>query len=98
MAKVKTAFFCQNCGSKYPKWMGQCNSCKEWNTLVEEVIKSPKRVDFGLEKNPINNTPKIISEINADETNRISLNDEELNRVLGGGLVPGSIVLIGGEP
>ena len=98
MAKVKTAFFCQNCGSKYPKWMGQCNSCKEWNTLVEEVIQSTKNEDFGLLKNQSNNKPKQISKISTDDTTRINLSDKELNRVLGGGLVPGSVVLIGGEP
>ena len=76
MAKVKTAFFCQNCGSKYPKWMGQCNSCKEWNTLVEEVIQSTKNEDFGLLQNQSNNKPKQISKISTDDTTRINLTDK----------------------
>lgn len=100
MAKVKTAFFCQSCGAQYPKWLGQCPACKQWNTLVEEVIQkeekntwksvisAPKRVSKPLK----------IQEIDSAEEMRMDTRDGELNRVLGGGIVPGSMVLLGGEP
>ena len=100
MSKVKKAFFCQKCGTKHPQWQGQCNSCKEWNTLVEEVIEktaskgwpTPQRTEISMTK------PVVISEIKTQQEQRIICPDEELNRVLGGGLVPGSVSLLGGEP
>lgn len=111
MAKVKTAFFCANCGAESPKWMGQCPSCREWNTLIEEKkIKptareesrdswreesnSPKRgLAFGKGPQPV-----VLTEVTAGEVVRTEAPDQELNRVLGGGIVPGSIVLFGGQP
>lgn len=98
MAKVKKAFFCQSCGAQNPQWQGQCNACKAWNTLVEEIIEkeSPKEwVSDPLQQNTI---PIPINEIDVTQTPRIKTKDEELNRVLGGGLVPGSVILLGGEP
>ncbi|NAW51944.1 DNA repair protein RadA [Elizabethkingia argentiflava] len=95
MAKVKTAYYCQHCGSQYPQWHGQCKNCGEWNTLVEEIIeKSNSRNYSGEKKQHIIN----IIEVNAQEEARISTPSEELNRVLGGGIVLGSVTLIGGEP
>lgn len=100
MAKLKTVYFCSNCGNESPKWMGRCPSCGEWGSLVEEVIRkdaASKREDtrsFDSGKS----TPQPIGEIRADEEPRIDMLDGELNRVLGGGLVPASLVLIGGEP
>ncbi|WP_055444310.1 DNA repair protein RadA [Lacinutrix himadriensis] len=100
MAKVKTTFFCQNCGSQYAKWQGQCTSCKEWNTIVEEVIQKPEKSDW---KTPTStkkrvSKPLTINAIDASEDARLDTQDEEFNRVLGGGIVPGSLILLGGEP
>ncbi len=99
MAKVKTAFFCQSCGAQSPKWMGKCSSCGEWNTLIEEVIqreeKSTLRSAIGDRRSAV---PVKILEITYRHEARIDTCDKELNRVLGGGLVAGSLVLIGGEP
>lgn len=98
MSSLKTAFFCQNCGTHYPKWLGQCGSCKEWNTLVEEIIENPKKKSLGLSKSQTSSKPIKVTEIDTSNNPRLNLKDEELNRVLGGGVVPGSLILIGGEP
>lgn len=99
MAKVKTSFFCQNCGAQSGKWIGRCPSCNEWNTYVEEVIqKEAPTPGIAPALSKRTSQPQLISEINANEIDRIAINDQELNRVLGGGLVPGSLVLFGGEP
>jgi DNA repair protein RadA/Sms len=102
MAKIKTAYFCQKCGYNSPKWLGRCPSCGEWSTLVEELIAKdePEKGNwrFGSNTPKIASKPKLLSEINPSERYRIITEDNELNRVLGGGLVPGSMVLIGGEP
>ena len=101
MAKAKkTVFFCQNCGYESPKWLGQCPGCKEWNTFVEETVL-PKSSGIsgngqGIQKERIK--PATISEIDITEDNRITTNIEELDRVLGGGLAQGSMVLVGGDP
>ncbi|MFN5879227.1 MAG: DNA repair protein RadA [Flavobacteriales bacterium] len=98
MAKVKSAYFCQNCGCETPKWLGKCPSCAEWNTFVEEIIEKniPSVVAFSTSTR--NAKPQAIHTIENQEHVRISLKDKELNRVLGGGLVPGSLILFGGEP
>lgn len=99
MAKEKTVYVCSNCGQDSPKWVGKCPSCGEWNTYVEEIVrKEPvnRRQVSGIETQKPK--PVILSEIIADDEPRINMHDNELNRVLGGGLVPGSLVLIGGEP
>ena len=101
MGKVKTSFFCQNCGASFPKWIGQCTSCKQWNTVVEEVIQKPDKKSWSSQTADTakdSSIPKRIQEVKNEQYQRIILPDEELNRVLGGGLVPGSLVLIGGEP
>jgi DNA repair protein RadA/Sms len=98
MSKTKTAFYCQNCGNHFPKWLGQCSGCKEWNTLAEEVVYNPKKAPVGLTKNQSSSKPEKINEIDNSNNPRIRIKDEELNRVLGGGIVPGSLILIGGEP
>jgi DNA repair protein RadA/Sms len=100
MTKVKTTFICQKCGTPHSKWQGQCNGCKEWNTLVEEVIEKKDRKGWVETKSTSTKGthPVKIQEIDTDKEPRISTNDSELNRVMGGGLVPGSITLIGGEP
>ncbi|MCD6178847.1 MAG: DNA repair protein RadA [Bacteroidales bacterium] len=100
MAKIKTTFFCQNCGAESPKWVGKCTSCGQWNTFVEEVVqKNPTKEQWAIpEMQEAKAQPKKISEIELGQIRRIDTQNQELNRVLGGGLVPGSIVLLGGEP
>lgn len=103
MAKVKTAFFCQSCGAQSPKWMGQCPTCKEWNTLVEEVIQKEEKTAWKAVSSSASTSKRIakplkVKEIDSAEEIRMNTLDGELNRVLGGGLVPGSMVLLGGEP
>ncbi len=101
MAKTKTVYVCSNCGAEAPKWVGKCPSCGEWNTYVEEVVatKDPasRSVVRGLAEAG-KARPVLLRDITTEEEERIDLNDGELNRVLGGGLVRGSLVLIGGEP
>ncbi len=99
MAKVKTAFFCQNCGYEAPKWLGKCPSCGEWNTLVEELVeKNQGNVVAFSTSSGRSAKAQLVSEIERSEQQRIFLPDPEMNRVLGGGLVPGSLILFGGEP
>ena len=100
MAKVKTTFFCQNCGSQFSKWQGQCTSCKEWNTIVEEVIQTPEKKDWKSNTSAVKRVskPLKINEIDVSQDARLDMQDNEFNRVLGGGLVPGSLTLLGGEP
>lgn len=100
MAKLKTAFFCQNCGTQYAKWLGQCTACKAWNTIVEEVVAKEEKVAWKPTESASKRIakPLKISEINASEELRLNSGDAEFNRVLGGGIVPGSITLLGGEP
>lgn len=100
MAKSKTVYVCRNCGADSPKWIGKCPSCGEWNSYVEEIIQkepsSSKVVIAGL--TPTKQKPILISEVQTSVEERIDTSSNELNRVLGGGLIKGSLVLIGGEP
>jgi DNA repair protein RadA/Sms len=98
MAKTKTTFFCQNCGAQSPQWMGKCKSCNEWNTIIEEVVSKPKKSGWESEAPSRSNKAQPISEISLQARARIDTSDNELNRVLGGGIVAGSIILLGGEP
>jgi DNA repair protein RadA/Sms len=100
MSKLKTAYFCQNCGTETAKWVGKCASCGEWNTVVEEVVEkgTSAMAPFSSKTTQRAAKPQRITEIEKNEEPRIQLKDKELNRVLGGGLVPGSIILFGGEP
>ena len=98
MAKVKKAFFCQNCGAQQAQWQGQCNACKEWNTLVEEIIEKEATKEWETASSKEITSPILMDAIEIAEVPRIKTKDEELNRVLGGGLVPGSVILLGGEP
>ncbi|BDD02829.1 DNA repair protein RadA [Aureibacter tunicatorum] len=105
-AKIKTAYFCQNCGAESPKWLGKCPACGQWNTYVEEVVDStPKSQTVawtgevkGSGSNNRAAKPLKIKEIEHQTEKRFNSKDAELNRVLGGGVVPGALVLIGGEP
>ncbi len=98
MAKAKTTFFCKNCGFESSKWLGKCPACGEWNTFVEEIVSKPagKQKGYGGEKHK--SKPAPVHVISSEKEERIDTRSDELNRVLGGGLVPGSVVLIGGEP
>lgn len=98
MAKVKSAFFCQNCGYEAAKWLGKCPSCNEWNTFVEEVVEKniPQVIAFSKSKG--GGSAKALGDIHQGKEDRILLPDNEINRVLGGGIVPGSLILFGGEP
>jgi len=105
MAKTKSAYFCQSCGFEAPKWLGKCPSCAQWNTFVEEIVEKPnaavpnwKSISNGSTSLQRSNKPVQVSQITFSEEHRILTPDNELNRVLGGGIVPGSLVLIGGEP
>ena len=100
MTKVKTTFFCQNCGAESVQWMGKCKSCNEWNTIVEEVVNKHKagKANWENEKSNRVNKAQAISDISLQSRARIDTSDNELNRVLGGGIVAGSLILLGGEP
>jgi len=100
MAKVKTTFFCQNCGTQYAKWLGQCTACKEWNTIAEEIVQKEDKKSWKSEVSTHKNTskPLRINEIDTAQEIRLDSEDTEFNRVLGGGIVPGSLTLLGGEP
>ncbi|KAA6313098.1 DNA repair protein RadA, partial [termite gut metagenome] len=99
MAKEKTVYVCKNCGQESPKWVGKCPVCGEWNTYTEEIIrKAPSGSLHPSGITPSKNIPLTLKDIEAGDEPRINMHDDELNRVLGGGLVPGSLVLIGGEP
>ena len=99
MSKVKTSFFCQSCGTQHAQWQGQCNSCKQWNTLTEEVVEKPDKINW-KSKNRAGKTskPLKINQIEISSELRINTGDTELNRVLGGGIIPGALILLGGEP
>ena len=99
MAKVKKAFFCTNCGHQHAQWQGQCSSCKAWNTLQEEVLEKPKTTATWQDSGTAQKSkPVRIQDVAVDAIARMSSGDVELNRVLGGGIVAGSMVLVGGEP
>lgn len=101
MAKLKTSFFCQSCGTSYTKWQGQCNSCKEWNTIAEEIIQKEEKTAWksaSISETKRVSKPLKINEIDSSQEIRLNTCDSELNRVLGGGIVPGSLILLGGEP
>jgi DNA repair protein RadA/Sms len=101
MSKAKSTFYCQSCGHQSPKWLGKCPSCQTWNSFVEELIQkeTPQQGEWKQSSSKqVAAKPKAMPEITFNEQHRIDTFDKELNRVLGGGLVPGSITLIGGEP
>ncbi len=103
MSKIKTAYFCQSCGYESTKWVGKCPSCQQWNTFIEELIQkdAKKQTANDWQSYHSDNSPKktlALNEVITKETYRVETSDKELNRVLGGGIVPGSIVLVAGEP
>ncbi|HMN31768.1 MAG TPA: DNA repair protein RadA [Chitinophagaceae bacterium] len=98
MSKQKTIYYCQECGAEYAKWQGKCTSCNQWNKIIEELVIKEKKKDTW--ENHTQNSQKTIkvSDVSFQDTPRIVTRDEELNRVLGGGIVSGSVVLVAGEP
>ncbi len=96
MAKTKSIFVCQNCGVDSPKWIGHCPSCHEWNTYVEEIIEKPD--PFSGNSTAKHQSPKLLTEISSVSNNRILTATKEFDRLLGGGVVAGSLILLGGEP
>ena len=98
MAKDKKVFLCNECGCDSPKWSGKCPSCGAWNSFVEKSIRKDSVAQLSLTNDSVSSRPVLIDEVSTDELPRMDMNDKELNRVLGGGLVPGSLVLLGGEP
>jgi DNA repair protein RadA/Sms len=102
MSKIKTAFFCSNCGYESAKWLGKCPSCNQWNTFTEEILHKPseqiKKSWKETNGHPHASKSLALEEIESSEEKRIITSDAELNRVLGGGIVPGSLVLVAGEP
>ena len=100
MAKTKTVFFCKECGNESPKWIGHCPGCGAWNSYVEEsvVVGKDSKSAKNIISTEIKNKPVKVKDISNAKEARIDLGNEELNRVLGGGLVPGSLILLGGEP
>src|SRR5260221_12454673 len=101
MSKSKTLFFCQSCGYESAKWLGKCPSCETWNSFVEEVVTKPEanKTEWRKESGKSRvSKPKTLEEMESTGEVRITTPDQELNRVLGGGIVPGSLILIGGEP
>jgi DNA repair protein RadA/Sms len=98
MAKTKTTYFCQNCGYQASKWLGKCPACGEWNTFVEEVVSKTEDKKHGISKGSKKPRPIAVGQITSEKEERIDTRSSELNRVLGGGLVRGSVVLVGGEP
>jgi DNA repair protein RadA/Sms len=98
MAKSKSTFLCQNCGHESVKWVGKCPSCNEWNTFVEETVQKTEGKNEWRESKNVQSRPVLLEDIEQSSAVRMHVPDGELSRVLGGGLVPGSLVLIGGEP
>ena len=101
MSKIKSTFQCQECGAKYSKWQGQCNKCGSWNTISEEIVELAQVRAWNYTSSDLNvskNTPISVDDIEIKDEFRIQTGDKEFNRVLGGGIIPGSIILLGGEP
>ena len=98
MAKNKTIFVCQNCGVESAKWIGRCPSCKEWNTYHEEIIAPATSRETSFIQSQEKRKPELLDNIKSDEHSRQKTGIAELDRILGGGIVGGSLILLGGEP
>lgn len=98
MAKAKTIFVCNSCGYESPKWLGKCPACNEWNSFYEEKIVKDKDSTFFSDKKTRKAVPMALNSVEGKESVRISTGVGELDRVLGGGIVNGSLILLGGEP
>jgi DNA repair protein RadA/Sms len=98
MAKAKTIFFCQDCGFESPKWLGRCASCGGWNTFVEETVVKSSGHNISMTGDITRAIPGLLAEVATENAQRIKTGISELDRILGGGIVPGSLILLGGEP
>lgn len=98
MAKVKRAYFCSNCGNETTKWMGKCPACGAWNTISEHIVARESSSVASRVASVPKSEPRKVQDIEEGTTVRIDIGNKEVNRVLGGGLVPGSLILLGGEP
>lgn len=98
MAKTQKIYVCQNCGTKYSKWLGQCSACKQWNSIVEEIVEKKGSLSKQISASEFSSRITPLSEIQSNNEQRINTQNKEFNRVLGGGIIPGSMVLIGGDP
>lgn len=98
MAKIKKKFVCQNCGYSTPKWMGRCTECGEWNSFVEELDMPTEQGKKNTLERAVYTKPKRIEEIIPQKEDRFKTKNKELDRVLGGGIVPGGVILLGGDP
>ena len=100
MGKTKTVFYCQSCGFQSPKWLGKCPSCEAWNSFVEEPVIKEKKTESWQNEKSRGQAPKpvLLQEVEPLRQDRINSGDREFNRILGGGIVPGSLILLGGEP
>ncbi len=98
MAKTKTIYYCSNCGANSPKWIGKCPTCGEWNTYQEEIVQKTERKSALTSGQKENSHPIRIGEVKTEDMPRLNTQNQEFNRVLGGGIVPGSLILVGGEP
>ncbi|MBR5196874.1 MAG: DNA repair protein RadA [Alistipes sp.] len=98
MAKSKSVFFCTSCGNELTKWMGRCPACNEWDTIKEQVVTTSKAVAMQRSSAELRREPRLVQDIVTNTTQRIDTGIKEVNRVLGGGLIPGSLILLGGEP
>ena len=98
MAKLQKKYFCNNCGAEAPKWLGKCPECGQWNTFVEEIISKESKSSFRFATDGQRNVPVPLSRVEKSDYKRTVLENGEVNRVLGGGIVPGSLVLLGGDP
>jgi DNA repair protein RadA/Sms len=98
LAKTKTIYYCSNCGANSPKWIGKCPTCGEWNTYQEEIVQKTERKSALTSGQKENSHPIRIGEVKTEDMPRLNTQNQEFNRVLGGGIVPGSLILVGGEP
>ena len=98
MAKKKTTFVCQSCGNQSAKWLGKCPQCSSWNSFVEEIISSSSSISNSSNSSVLSKKAKSLNEVQPLTQKRLTFSDDELNRVLGGGAIPGSLILFGGEP
>jgi len=101
MAKTTTTFYCQNCGTSFAKWQGQCTSCNNWNTIAKEVTQKDSKKSWDIGNSSTKRRvakPIKIADVQTSQEVRMKTTSKEFNRVLGGGIVPGSLTLLGGEP
>ena len=98
MAKARSQYVCTDCGTTTTQWVGKCPGCKEWNTLRKELVTRASKRAHRHQQESHSTSPQPLAEVRADSAQRLVTGEKELDRVLGGGVVPGSLMLLGGEP